>query len=54
MKLTSFDNGMSIEVDKEKITDIGPHANGGSFVKVNGFTYHVSEVVDDILSKPPF
>lgn len=54
MKLTSFDNGVTIEVDREKITDLGPHADGGTFVKVNGLTYHVSEHVDAILSKPPF
>ena len=54
MKLTSFDNGMTIEVDREKIGDVGPHADGGSFVRVNGLTYHVSELVDVILSKPPF
>ena len=54
MKLTSFDNGVSIEVDREKISDVGPHADGGSFVKVNGLTYHVFEPIDVILSKSPF
>jgi len=51
MKLTSFDNGVTIEVDREKITDLGPYADGGSFVKVNGFLYHVSEKVEEILPK---
>ncbi len=45
---------MSIEVDKEKIDGIHPHIDGGCIVKVNGFNYHVKELVDDVLSKPPF
>lgn len=39
---------MSIEVDKDKITAFGPHADGGSFVKVNGLSYHVTESLEDI------
>ncbi len=49
MKLTSFHNGMIIDVDREKISDIGPHIDGGSIVKVNGYTYHVQELVNEIL-----
>ena len=48
MKLTSFDNGIAIEADKEKITAFGPHADGGSFVKVNGLSYHVKENLEEI------
>ena len=51
MKLTAFSNGMTIEVDKEKITAFGPHADGGSFVKVNGLFYHVKENLEEITKK---
>ena len=50
MKLASFHNGATIHVDREKITDIGPHIDGGSTVKVNGYIYHVQETVEEILS----
>ena len=49
MKLSSFHNGAIIDVDRKKITDIGPHIDGGSTVKVNGYIYHVQESVNEIL-----
>ena len=48
MKLTS-ENGLTITVDRKKITEIGPHVNGGSFIKVNGHSYIVKELVEEIL-----
>ena len=49
MKLTSFHNGAVIHVDREKINTVSPHIDGGSVVKVNGFIYHVKELVEEIL-----
>jgi len=40
---------MIIDVDREKISDIIPHVDGGTIVKVNGYTYHVQETVNEIL-----
>ena len=40
---------MIIDIDREKISDIGPHIDGGAVVKVNGYTYHVQESVNEIL-----
>ena len=51
MKLSSFHNGAIIDVDRKRITDIGPHIDGGSTVKVNGYIYHVQEPVNEILKK---
>ena len=51
MKLSSFHNGAIIDVDRKRISDIGPHVDGGSTVKVNGYIYHVQELVKEILEK---
>jgi hypothetical protein len=48
LKLTAFDNGVIIDVDKKKVTSFGPHKDGGSFVQVNGLTYHVQETLEEI------
>ena len=39
---------MTIEVDREKIISFGPHIDGGSFVQVNGLSYHVTESLEEI------
>ena len=51
MKLTSFENGMNIEVNDKKIEAYGPHSSGGSFIIVDGNRYHVSERVNELLTK---
>lgn len=48
MNLTLM-NGLHVKVDKEKITEFGPHINGGSAIIVNGNKYHVSETVEEIM-----
>jgi len=48
MQLTLM-NGIPLKVNKEKISDIGPHIDGGAAIIVNGNTYHVEETVDQIL-----
>jgi hypothetical protein len=49
LKLTSYHNGLTIQVDRDKIDTIGPHTDGGSVVNVNNITYHVTETVKEIL-----
>jgi len=48
MNLT-LQNGIPLSVDREKIHELGPHIAGGSFIKVNGHTYLVTETVEKIL-----
>jgi hypothetical protein len=48
MKLT-LKNGIPLDVDREKILEIGPHVSGGSFIKVGSQTYLVTEKVETIL-----
>ena len=45
MKLTSFENGLTIDIDEKKIESFGPHIDGGSFIKVNGYVIRVAEVL---------
>jgi hypothetical protein len=42
-------NGLVLNVDRKKMTEFGPHIAGGSFVKVNGHNYLVTETVEEIL-----
>ena len=48
MNLT-LPNGIPISVDRSKMTEFGPHIGGGSFIKVNGHRYLVTETVEEIL-----
>ena len=48
MKLTLL-NGLPVLVDRKKVTEFGPHIDGGSFIKVNGHRYLVTETVEEIL-----
>jgi uncharacterized protein YlzI (FlbEa/FlbD family) len=48
LKLTSS-SGYTITVDPKKITEFGPHTNGGSFINVAGHRYVVKETVEEIL-----
>lgn len=49
MNLT-LNNGIPLKVDRKKITEFGPHINGGSFIKVSGQQYLVQETVEQILN----
>ena len=49
MKLTA-PNGSTINVEKKKILEMGPHIGGGSFVKVGAHRYLVQEEVEAILA----
>jgi hypothetical protein len=50
LKLTSFDNGMTIDIDPRRIVAYGPHNSGGSFINWNGGSMiHVKEKVEEIL-----
>lgn len=44
-------NGAKITVDRKKITEMGPHINGGSFVKVGAHRYIVTEQIEEILAQ---
>jgi uncharacterized protein YlzI (FlbEa/FlbD family) len=48
LNLTAL-NGSKIVVDEKKITEFGPHTNGGSFINVAGHRYLVRETVEEIL-----
>lgn len=52
MKLTSYDNGMVIDVDRDKLEYAAPHSAGGSVVQLSGMStsIHVHETVNDILN----
>jgi len=48
MNLTA-QNGIVLTIDRKKMTEFGPHIGGGSFIKVNGHRYLVTETVEEIL-----
>jgi hypothetical protein len=50
MKLTA-PNGSVITVDRKKILEMGPHVDGGSFVKVGAHRYIVTEQIEEILAQ---
>jgi hypothetical protein len=45
----TLQNGIPLTVDRKKVTEFGPHIAGGSFIKVNGHQYLVTETVEEIL-----
>jgi hypothetical protein len=48
LRLT-LQNELPLTVDRKRIIEFGPHARGGSFIKVGGNRYLVKESVEEIL-----
>jgi hypothetical protein len=44
-------NGSKINVDRKKITEMGPHTDGGSFIKIGAHRYIVTEQIEEILAQ---
>lgn len=46
-------NGVKINVDRKKVLEMGPHIDGGSFIKVGSQRILVQEPVEEILKQSP-